>query len=232
MSTSMTVWCRSIARPKLCPRSTSLAASPSASTSSANASRVTGSAWSQTADCTKAKRGGSGGSRRRRRRQRRARDRPRVRVLRVETGHHLGEQRGVLDRAREHPDMIERARQQQRAGARNKPMGRLEADHAAEGGRPDGRAVGLRADRARHHEGRDRRRRAARRAARRARLVVRIAGLARMEVGVFGGDGLAHDHRAGGAQPRHGDRVAARRAARPERRAELGRHSRRCRTRP
>ena len=44
MSTSMTVLWKSMARPKLCPRSTSLAASPSISTSSANASRVTGSA--------------------------------------------------------------------------------------------------------------------------------------------------------------------------------------------
>ena len=71
---------------------------------------------------------------------------------------------------------------------------------------------------------RDRRRRAARRAARRALRVVRIAGLAGMEVGVFGGHGLAHDHGAGRAQPRHRRRIAARRAAGPQRRAELGRH--------
>ena len=100
---------------------------------------------------TKAKRGGSGGSLAAVGGERRARERPRVGVLGVEPGKHLGEQRRVLDAAREHTDMIERARQHQRTGARNEAMGRLEADHAAERRRPDHRAVGLRADRARHH---------------------------------------------------------------------------------
>ena len=53
------------------------------------------------------------------------------------------------------------------AGRRKQPKARLEPDDAAIGRRPDHRAAGLRADRQRHHEIGDRRRRAARRAARR-----------------------------------------------------------------
>ena len=72
--------------------------------------------------------------------------------------------------------------------------------------------------------GGDRRGRAARRAAGRALGIVRIAGLAGMEIGVLRGHGLAHDHGAGRAQPGDRGRVAPRRAAGPQRRAELGRH--------
>ena len=213
-----------MARSKLAPSSTSLAASPSASTSSANACR------GHRLGLRPGRRAHEGEARRQRRLarrhrgERRAGDRPRVGVLLVEADQRLGEQRGVLDRAREHADMVERARQQQRAAARDQAVRRLEADDAAEGGRADHRAVGLRADGARHHERRHRRRRAARRAARRALGVVRVAGLAGMEVGVLGGDGLAHDHGAGGAQPGHRRGIAARRAAGPQGRAELGRH--------
>ena len=148
----------------------------------------------------------------------------RIGVLLVEAGERLGEQRRVAHRAREHADMVERARQQQRAAARDEAVRGLEADDAAERGRADHRAVGLRADGAGHHAGRHGGGRAARRAAGRALGVVRIAGLAGMEIGVLGGHGLAHDDRAGGAQAGHGRRVAARRAARPQRRAELGGH--------
>ena len=62
MSTSITVRCRSIAWSKLDPSSISVTASPIASTSSANASLMTGSISFQAGARTKAKRGGSGGS--------------------------------------------------------------------------------------------------------------------------------------------------------------------------
>ena len=90
---------------------------------------------------------------------------------------------------------------------------------------PDHRAVGLGADGARHHarppppppsrwrsrpaSGSDR---------------AGLARLAGMVVRVLRGHGLAHDHGASGAQPRDDRRVPPRRAARPQGRAELGRH--------
>ena len=150
----------------------------------------------------------------------------RIRILLVEAREYLREQRRIVDRAREHADMIERPRQQQRAAARNETVGRLEADHAAEGGGADHRAVGLRADGARHHQRRHRRGGARGRSARRVIPVVRIAGLARIEVGVFGRHRLAEDHGARRPQPRHRRRIAARRASGPQLRAEFGRHIR------
>ena len=91
----------------------------------------------------------------------------------------FGEQCNVVDRTREQPDMIERARQRERAVARNQPMRRLETDDAAIRRRANGRAVGLAADRERHHVGADSRRRTARGAARSMLGIVRIARLAR-----------------------------------------------------
>ena len=67
------------------------------------------------------------------------------------------------------PTLIERARELEDAVARDQPVRRLEAVDAAERRRPDDRAVGLRAERQRHHAGGDRRRRARRRAAGRVR---------------------------------------------------------------
>ena len=103
-------------------------------------------------------------------------------------------------------------------------MARLEAEHAAERRRAHHRAVGLRADRERHHAGRDRGGGAGRRAARRAVEIVRIARLARMEIGELRGHRLADDDGAGGAEPRHHLRVTARAAAGELRRAAFGRH--------
>ena len=66
---------------------------------------------SQAGERTKAKRGGNGGSLAADGGERRTRHRPRVGVLLVEAGQRLGQQRGVLDRARKDADMVERARQ-------------------------------------------------------------------------------------------------------------------------
>ena len=63
-----------------------------------------------------------------------------------------------------------------------------------------------------------------RRAAGRTLGIVRIAGLAGIEIGILGGHGLADDDRAGRAQLRHRRRITPRRAAGPQGRAELGRH--------
>jgi hypothetical protein len=54
--------------------------------------------------------------------------------------------------------------------------------------------------------------------------VVRVARLARIEVRALGGDGLAHDHCAGGAQARNYRGIGARRAPLMQHRAVLGRH--------
>jgi hypothetical protein len=54
--------------------------------------------------------------------------------------------------------------------------------------------------------------------------VVRISGLARIEVGVLGRHRLAEDHGSCRPQPRHGRRIAARRAAGPQFRSEFRRH--------
>src|SRR3546814_1357321 len=68
------------------------------------------------------------------------------------------------------------------AMAAEPPEGRLQAEQAAERrGHPD-RAVGVRAERQRHHAGGDRGARAARRAAGHARRVMRIARRAVMHI--------------------------------------------------
>ena len=79
--------------------------------------------------------------------------------------------------------------------------------------------------------GRHRRRRAAGGAAGRALGVVRVAGLAGMEIGVLGGDGLAHDHGAGGAQawrPRRHRGAACGRPTAASRTRSACRRCRRC----
>ena len=167
------------------------------------------SALSHTGVRTKANCGGIGGGVGKRLEKGRRCHRARIGIVGVVAGKHFENERGVGERAREHADMVERARQHQRAGARDHPMRRLDAIDAAEGRRPDHRAIGLRADCERHHAGGDRRRRTGRRAARRARGVMRVARRTRMEIGEFRGHRLADDHRAGFAQPRDGGRNRA-----------------------
>ena len=115
--------------------------------------------------------------------------------LRRDAEQHVAVERDVLDRARQDAERVERAGRLHHAVHAVLAPGRAIAEHAAERGGPDGRAGGLGADRERHHEVGDRRGRAARRAAGRAREVVRIAGRAGMQVGEFGGDGLAEQQR-------------------------------------
>ena len=100
----------------------------------------------------------------------------------------------------------------------------LEGEHAAVARRTDHRAVGLRADRERHHARRHRRRRARRGAAGRAFGVVRVARLARVIDGELGGHGLAQDHRARGAQALDHRGVPGRPAPGVQHGAVLGRH--------
>ena len=150
--------------------------------------------------------------------------RPRIRVALVVARELLREKRDVVDRAGEQADVIEGARELEHSGARNQAMRRLESVRAAERGRPDGRAVGLAAERERHHAGRHRGRRAARRAPRRVLRVVGVASLSRREVGAFRGDCLAENDRARGTQRLHHCRVVARGASLVQYRAVLGRH--------
>ena len=144
--------------------------------------------------------------------------------LRRDAEQHVAVERDVLDRARQDAERVERAGRLHHAVQAVLAPGRAIADHAAERGGPDGRAGGLRADRERHHEIGDRGGRAARRAARRAREVVRVAGRAGMQVGEFGGDGLAEQQAAGLAGQRHAGGVALRLPALVDRRAPFGRH--------
>ena len=111
------------------------------------------------------------------------------------------------------------------AGRREQAEARLEPDDAAIGRRADHRAAGLRADRQRHHEVGDRRRRAARRAARAC-----ASGCAGCEVGP--GWRLANSVvtvlpsriAAGRARQRRRAGIEARPAAGIDRRAVAGRH--------
>src|SRR5438309_1229153 len=87
---------------------------------------------------------------------------------------------------------------------------RLVADDSAKGSGAKHGAAGLRPERGRNHEVRDRRRRAARGAAGRARKIVRVAGLARCRSRELRGDGLAEDDGAGRAHERDACRVGRR----------------------
>ena len=74
-------------------------------------------------------------------------------------------QRGVFDRRGDRADLIERRRERDQAVARHAPVGRLQADDAAQRrGLPD-RSAGVRAERERHQACGDRRRGSAARAA-------------------------------------------------------------------
>ena len=201
-----------------------LTRSPRSRTSSANASRASASRL------VPARRLHEGEQRRERRllgrhlAERDARPRPRVGVALVVPDQLLGEQRQVLDRAREEPDVSRVRESWKHAGARDEPVGRLEAVDAAERRRPDHGAAGLAAERERHHAGRHRGGRAARRAAGRVGGVVRVARLAGRAGRELGGHGLAHDDGARRAQ--RATTVASRDGVRPawSDGAVLGRH--------
>ena len=122
--------------------------------SSSSAARVSASALSQPGGRTKAKIGGTGGrlvavS------KRRGGGAGAVARSRGSDRERLGEERGVLDAAGEDADGVEARALREGAGARDGAEARLEADDAAEGGRPDHRAGGLGADRERRMPGGD-----------------------------------------------------------------------------
>ena len=93
---------------------------------------------------------------------------------------------------------------------RQQPIARLDRRRAAERGRPDHRAAGLRAQRQRDHAGADRRGRARRRSARRVAVIVRIERGGRIIGGKGRGRGLADDGRTRPLE--HGTRPAHPRA--------------------
>ena len=137
---------------------------------------------------------------------------------------HVAIERDVGDRARQDAERVERAGGFHDAVHAVLAVGRPIAEHAAERSRPDGRAGGLGADRERHHEVGDRGGRAARRPGRGAGEVMRIAGRSGMQVGEFGGDGLAEEDAAGLARQRDAGGVALGLAAPMNGRSPLGRH--------
>ena len=134
--------------------------------------------------------------------------------------------RHIVDAGREQPDGIERPRIAFHADRRQQPVGRLDRGHAAERGRPDHRAAGLRSQRQRDHAGPHRRRRARRRSAGRMAVIVRIERRRRIDGGERRGRGLADDGRARLLQHHHDGRIAARPKAPVDRRAHLGREIR------
>ena len=224
MSTAMTMPCSSTARSKLCPSSTSLAASPSTPTSSAKAATVAGSAWPQAGERTKAKRGGKGGS---------------LAATAAKGGRAMGRVSGSSSSKPASVSASSAASSTVRAKTPTWSSARESSSAPLRGMAP---CVGLKPTTPQKAAGRiteplvcepmapgtmrrrDGGRRAARGAARRALGIVRVSGLAGGVVGVFGGHRLAHDHGTGRAQA--GDRigVASRRAPGPQGRAELGRH--------
>ena len=134
--------------------STSSMRSPSASASSAKPSRTSSSAFVPHRRAHQREGGLHGRPARRCREQVAARaDDGRRRIAVVVAGERVGEQRRVLDRAREDADRVERFGLRQDAAPGDQPAARLEADDAAKRGRADDRAVGLRADSERHHAG-------------------------------------------------------------------------------
>ena len=141
----------------------------------------------------------------------------------VVAGHCVDAERHVLHRAREHADVIQRARQPRDPGARDRAEARLHAPDAAEGRRPHDRAGGLSAERERHAAGRHGRGRARRGAAWRARERVGVAGSVCGAAGKLGGHCLAEDQRARRAQTADDRGIRARPASLVERRAVLGR---------
>ena len=79
----------------------------------------------------------------------------------------LETERGILDRSRERPDLIERRGERDEPEARDAAVGRLHPDDAAERGRLANRSAGVRSERDRRHARRHRDRRSAARSARR-----------------------------------------------------------------
>ena len=138
--------------------------------------------------------------------------------------HGAAEQGDVVERARHQAQRVERMALHLDADAREVAEGRLVADHAAIGGRPDHRAAGLGAEGERHMAVGHRGGRARRRAARRVAGIVRIGGRAGMAVGEFRRHRLAHDHGVGGPAERHAGGVAERHLALEDRRVVAGRH--------
>ena len=142
-------------------------------------------------------------------------------------GHRRKPLREVLDAGREQSDRVERPRIAFYADRRQQPVGRLDRSHAAERGRPDHRAAGLRPQRQRNHPGADRRRRARRRSARRMAVIVRIERRGRIVRRECRRRGLADDGRARRLQRHHDRRIGAGPPAPVDRRAHFGRKIRR-----
>ena len=96
------------------------------------------------------------------------------RVVLVAAGDDRVEERAVAHVLRDGPDLVEGRGERDDAVARDGPVGRAQADVAAERARLLDRAAGVRAERPRREPGRDRGGRAAARAARDARRVPRV----------------------------------------------------------
>ncbi len=143
-------------------------------------------------------------------------------VMHVE---HVAKQAQVIERAGVAAERVQRGRVKLQPFPAHRPPGRLEREHAAEGGRADRRAAGLGAERQRRLEVRHRRRRAAGGAARRARQVMRVARRGEAPGGgELGRVGLAEDQRARRPQGRDRRRVRAGPVALEDRRVVLRRH--------
>ena len=144
-------------------------------------------------------------------------------VVTIVTRHDFSELGDVFQVARKDADFIQRGRLVEHAGTRQQATRWLERVNTTKRRRADDRAVGLGAQRHRHHACGDGRSRAAGRAARRVGQIVRVACGARLRGGKFGGHGLAENHRTCCAQARHHGGVAHRIAARMDGTAVLGR---------
>ena len=106
---------------------------------------------------------------------------------------------------------------------RQHPVGRLDRGDAAEGGRPDHRAAGLRSEGEGHHPGRDGGGRTGGGAARACGSLARIAGRDRVEIGEGRRRGLAEDRGAGPLRRHDDGRVGLGPPAGIDRRAAFGR---------
>ena len=147
------------------------------------------------------------------RRRRLGRDVGLRRIGLVAPEHRVVGERKVGDGAGERAEMVEARDERERARPRQPPVGRLEAEGAAERTRHADRPVGVGAQRDRHEAPRHRRARAARRAAGHVGDVVRVARravvgvLSGEVVGVFAHVERADENRAGRFEPR--DKVAS-----------------------
>ena len=140
-------------------------------------------------------------------------------------GHECFRDQGQIpDASRENTDLIQLPRQAEHAAPGNQPVGGLESENPAIGGRADDGAVGLAADGERYHEGRHGRRRAARRTTGGAFRIVGIPRLSRGIDGKFGGHGLAKNDGPCFAQQRYHGGIHFRGASGVEDGAVLGGH--------